>query len=277
MNVAAAMSVSISGKSPYTVWSKSISDAPSPPTPITPGLPTSACSIDAIAACPEGSEDSTAGSTSTMAVPPLANPAPEPGAIAAYTPGSPEARAATEAEDPPDVSTSAGVRTPEGTPPDVRLTSASCAGPAVASADAPGEPRCSDSAGAISSPMIASPAAAETQRCRYTSAAHEENTREGRRSVRSLGQSILGPTDARITGSSVVATSTETSGTSTPPYPTLRSIGTGSTIIDSSPIATVSPENTTARPACCIATATASAFSRPAERSSRHRLTTSSE
>ncbi len=111
--------------------------------------------------------------------------------------------------------------------------------------------------------MIASPAAADTQRCRYTSAAHEENTREGRRSVRSRGQSIRGPTDARITGSSVIATSTETSGTSTPPYPTLRSIGTGSTIIDSSPIATVSPEKTTARPACSIATATASAFGAP--------------
>src|ERR1700722_7303520 len=219
MNVAAAMSVSISGKSPYTVWSKSISDAPSPPTPITARLPTRVCSIDAIAACPEGSEDSTAGSTSTMAVPPLANPAPEPGAIAAYTPGSPEARAATEAEDPLDVSTSAGVSTPDGTPRDVRLTSASCAGPAVASADDPGRPRCSDSAGAISSAMMPRPVAADTHRCRYTNAAHEENTREGRRSFRSRGQSIRRPAVARITGSSVSATSTETSGTSPPPYP----------------------------------------------------------
>src|SRR5580700_8707059 len=116
MNVATAMRDSISGKSPYTVWSKSISDAPSPPTPTTPGLPTSACSIDATSACPDGSVDSTAGSTSTMEVPPCANPVPEPGAIAAYTPGSPAARAATEAEDPLDVSTSAGVSTPDGTP-----------------------------------------------------------------------------------------------------------------------------------------------------------------
>ena len=75
----------------------------------------------------------------------------------------------------------------------------------------------------------------------------------------------------------MTATSTETSGTSTPPYPTLRSMGTGSTIMDSSPIATVSPENTTARPACSIAMATASALACPAARSSRHRLTTSSE
>jgi len=54
-------------------------------------------------------------------------------------------------------------------------------------------------------------------------------------------------------------------------------MGTGSTIIDSSPMATVSPENTTARPAWLIATTIASWLSRPAARSSRHRLTTSSE
>ena len=125
--------------------------------------------------------------------------------------------------------------------------------------------------------MIARPVAADSHRCRYTNAAHEENTADGRRSVRSRGQSIRGPAVARITGSSVIATSTETSGTSTPPYPTLRRNGTGSTIIDSSPIATVSPEKITARPACSMATATASAFGRPAERSSRQRLTTSSE
>jgi hypothetical protein len=112
--------------------------------------------------------------------------------------------------------------------------------------------------------MIPSPAAADTQRCRYTSAAHEENNRDGRRSVRSRGQSSRGPIADRITGSSVTAAATETSGTSTPPYPTLRSIGTGRIIIDSRPIATVSPENTTARPACPIATVTASAFERPA-------------
>jgi hypothetical protein len=80
-----------------------------------------------------------------------------------------------------------------------------------------------------------------------------------------------------MTGSKVTATRTETSGTSTPPMPTLRSIGTGSTIMDSSPIATVRPENTTARPAWFIASVTASALARPAARSSRHRLTTSSE
>src|ERR1700742_3942239 len=166
MNVAAAMSVSISGKSPYTVRSKSISEAPSPPTPATPGLPASACSTDETTACPAGCVDSVAGSTSTTAVPARANPAPEPGATAAYTPGRSEARAATEAEDPPEVSTSAGVSTPAGTPWDVRLTSASCAGPDVASAADPGTPRCSASAGSISRPMIASPTAADIQRCR---------------------------------------------------------------------------------------------------------------
>ena len=47
--------------------------------------------------------------------------------------------------------------------------------------------------------------------------------------------------------------------------------------MDSSPMATVSPENTTARPAWFIASSTAAWLSRPAARSSRHRLTTSSE
>src|ERR1700745_629264 len=115
MNVATAMSDSISGKPPYTVWSKSISDAPSPPTPTTPGLPTSACSIDATWACPAGSVDSVTGNTSTIDVPRRATPPPQPGAIAAYTPGSPAACVATEADDPPEVSTSAGVSTPDGT------------------------------------------------------------------------------------------------------------------------------------------------------------------
>ena len=54
-------------------------------------------------------------------------------------------------------------------------------------------------------------------------------------------------------------------------------MGTGRTTIDSSPMATVRPENTTARPAWFIASVTAAALSRPAARSSRQRLTTSSE
>ena len=43
----------------------------------------------------------------------------------------------------------------------------------------------------------------------------------------------------------------------------LRMNGTGSTISASRPIATVTPLNTIARPAVCIATTTASWLSRP--------------
>src|SRR5258708_15822575 len=147
-----------------------------------------------------------------------------------------------------EVRTSAGVMTPDGIPPRVRVISASCAGPDVASEVLPGSPRCKDRAGSISAAMTAKPPTAATQRCLYTPPAPAENSRLAERSVRSLGQSSRGPTVARITGSNVTATSTDISGTSTPPYPTLRSIGTGKTILDSNPIATVRPEKTNARP-----------------------------
>jgi hypothetical protein len=64
---------------------------------------------------------------------------------------------------------------------------------------------------------------------------------------------------------------------SMPPMPMLRRNGTGTTISASSEIATVPAEDTTACPAVRIASTTASPFSRPCSRSSRQRLTTSSE
>ena len=80
-----------------------------------------------------------------------------------------------------------------------------------------------------------------------------------------------------MAGSSVAVTSTETSGMSMPPRPMLRSPGTGSTTRASRPTPTVSPEKTTALPAVFIAAITAELLSRPCARSSRHRVTTSSE
>src|SRR5215475_10303395 len=117
----------------------------------------------------------------------------------------------------PEVSTSAGVITPDGTPPRVSVISALCAGPDCASDVLPGCPRCSDNAGSISATMTARPATAAIQRCLYTPRAHAVNSLLAVRSVRSRGQSRRGPTVARITGSSVTATKTDTSGTSTPP------------------------------------------------------------
>ena len=87
------------------------------------------------------------------------------GAIAVYTPGTRAASVAT-APGAEDVSTSAGVITPDGMPPSVSVARALCAGPAVASAVLPGSPRCSDRAGSISAVRIPSPASAASQRCR---------------------------------------------------------------------------------------------------------------
>jgi hypothetical protein len=88
---------------------------------------------------------------------------------------------------------------------------------------------------------------------------------------------MRGPMPPRIAGVNVSVTSTLASGISAPPMPMLRMNGTGNTINASRPIATVTPLNTIACPAVCIATTTASWFSRPWSRSSRHRLTNSSE
>src|SRR5947209_11948562 len=74
-------------------------------------------------------------------------------------------------------------------------------------------------------------------------------------------------------GSSVVATAIATSGISIPPTPRLRRNGTGSTTSESSPIATVSPLSTTARPAVCAAATIASELLRPWPSSSRQRVT----
>jgi hypothetical protein len=106
---------------------------------------------------------------------------------------------------------------PDGTPPEVSVTSAACAGPDVASAADPGSPRCNDSAGSARAAMIPRPMIADAQRLRYTTAAHPAKNRDGRRSDRRCGQSSFGPIVARITGSSVIVTTTETSGTRTPP------------------------------------------------------------
>jgi hypothetical protein len=82
---------------------------------------------------------------------------------------------------------------------------------------------------------------------------------------------------ASSTGSSVRVTATLTAGTIIPPMPMDRSAGTGSTISDSSPIATVIPLKATERPAVAMARPTASSAGCPTASSSRHRVTTSSE
>ena len=75
----------------------------------------------------------------------------------------------------------------------------------------------------------------------------------------------------------MIAASTLTRGISMPPTPTLRRNGSGSATSAQRPMATVVPLKTTAWPAVSIARCTAAALSRPAARSSRQRVTISSE
>ena len=56
-----------------------------------------------------------------------------------------------------------------------------------------------------------------------------------------------------------------------PATPSIRMNGSGSAISSASPMATVAPEKTTARPAVSIVRTTASSTSRPAASSSRKR------
>ena len=55
----------------------------------------------------------------------------------------------------------------------------------------------------------------------------------------------------------MIAASTETAGISMPPIPIERMNGSGSSTIDSRPIATVEPETITERPACVIVSTSA--------------------
>ena len=61
-----------------------------------------------------------------------------------------------------------------------------------------------------------------------------------------------GPYSESNAGWSVAAASTETTGIRKPPIPIARTNGSGMNIRSASPIATVAPENITARPAVAI-------------------------
>ena len=84
------------------------------------------------------------------------------------------------------------------------------------------------------------------------------------------------PRTASSAGSSVIAVTTETAGISIPPIPIERMNGSGSTIIESSPTATVEPETITERPACVIVSTSAVSTSSPSRSSSRKRKIISS-
>ena len=78
-------------------------------------------------------------------------------------------------------------------------------------------------------------------------------------------------------GSSVAEAAIETSGTSRPPTPIERMNGSGMNTSSASPIATVAPENSVARPAVAIVVRSATRASSSCASSSRKRNTTSIE
>jgi hypothetical protein len=101
---------------------------------------------------------------------------------------------------------------------------------------------------------------AAAQRRRTTIRATAPHARLSPSSRCRRGQSSRGPTAARTTGRSVVATATLTSAMKRPAIPMLRTEGTGTATSASSEIATVEPLKTTAAPPCSIARRTATSF-----------------
>ncbi len=114
-------------------------------------------------------------------------------------------------------------------------------------------------------------------RCRITQRDRRSQVRlTGGRSLR-RGHTSRGPIDASRAGSSVTEVATLSSGMSSPPSPMLRRNGNGTKTSAASDTATVTPLNTTDRPAVAIAVRTAASLSAPFARSSRQRMTISSE
>ena len=85
------------------------------------------------------------------------------------------------------------------------------------------------------------------------------------------------PMTASSAGSSVAEAAIDTSGTSSPPTPIERMKGSGMNTSSASPIATVAPENSVARPAVAIVVRSAACGSSVWPSSSRKRNTTSIE
>ena len=85
------------------------------------------------------------------------------------------------------------------------------------------------------------------------------------------------PRTASSAGRNVAEAAIETSGMSTAPAPIERMKGNGISNSSASPIATVKPENSVARPAVAIVDSSASTGSSPPLSCSRYRNTTSIE
>ena len=170
-----------------------------------------------------------------------------------------------------------GTSAPLPMPESFIAVSPSLASPALAIVSRFERPGFMFDAATTRAPSTTSATIADAQRRLTTASAQRVQARDALSSVRRCGQSSREPSECRITGSRVSATTTLTSGISMPPIPTLRRNGSGSATSASRPIATVVPEKTTARPAVSIARTIASSPSCPWARSSRQRTATISE
>jgi hypothetical protein len=140
------------------------------------------------------------------------------GATAPWIPSTPPRAVATRSGSlSPSTRISFGSSEPSPIPARSSATSPSLASPERAIVLASEVPSCRSVAAKASAPITASPAAAPTQRRRATARAQRVQVRLALSSVRRWGQSRRGPSFAITTGSSVIATSVETSGINIPP------------------------------------------------------------
>ena len=167
---------------------------------------------------------------------------------------------------------------PLGAPPFSIAASVACAAGFAVMPLVFGEPVFMERAGMASPRTTAAPRAAAITGRRTTSRPkRSQNALDVVEPRRTRSRSRRGPMVESSTGSRLIAAAIEISGTSMPPMPTLRRKGTGSTIRESRPTATVSPLKMTALPAEPPAATIAASLSRPRSRSSRHLVTTISE
>ena len=143
--------------------------------------------------------------------------------------------------------------------------------------DSWGDPSASPSVGNASAISTRVLPAMVSHRCRTTALAIPAQARLGPTVARRRGHVSRGPAALSNAGTKVTDVATLSSGISSPPKPMLRRNGSGTSTSAASDTATVTPLSTTLRPAVVIARRTASSLSRPPARSSRQRVTTSSE
>ena len=141
--------------------------------------------------------------------------------------------------------TSVGRSTPGAIPSATRSLTARAAGVLEPYALSSGDPSRMPRSGAAIARRTTTAATATRTRCRTTQLAIDPQRRLVGSVTRRRGHDSFGPIVCRMTGRSVVAVATLSSGINSPPRPMLRRNGRGTTISAASDTATVTPLNTT--------------------------------